>query len=128
MSEPYTHTHLPDIENSAARFGLEGQIAQFAREAVGAEQTGFTLQTYEPGNHTGFGHRHQNAEEVYVVIGGSGRVKLDDEILDIKHLDAVRVAPEVWRAFAAGPDGLQVLAFGPHCPNDGEADREWWSA
>jgi len=74
-----------------------------------------------------FGHRHERAEEVYVVIAGSGRVKLDDEIAELRPLDAVRVAPAVTRAFEAGPDGLELLAFGPRHDGDGELFPGWWS-
>jgi mannose-6-phosphate isomerase-like protein (cupin superfamily) len=74
-----------------------------------------------------FGHRHDKAEEVYVVIAGSGRVKLDDEIVDIAGRDAVRVAPGVMRAFEAGSDGMELLAFGAHHDGDGEVVQGWWS-
>ncbi len=60
------------------------------------------------------------------MISGSGRMKLDDEIIEIERLDAIRVAPQVWRSFTPGPDGIEVLAFGPRYDGDGEADPEWW--
>jgi quercetin dioxygenase-like cupin family protein len=68
-----------------------------------------------------FSHRHTNAEEIYVNLTGSGRVKLDDQVFEVRARDAIRVAPEVARAFEAGPDGLEFVAFGPHLPGDGEA-------
>jgi mannose-6-phosphate isomerase-like protein (cupin superfamily) len=74
-----------------------------------------------------FGHRHDQAEEVYVVLSGSGRVKLDDDIEEIAAMDAIRVAPAVTRAFEAGPEGLQLLAFGPRRRGDGEVIQGWWS-
>ena len=75
-----------------------------------------------------FTHRHREAEEVYVVLRGRGRVKLDDEILDVGPLDAIRVAPGTARAFEAGDDGLDLLAFGPHRGNDGVPVDDPWTA
>lgn len=69
----------------------------------------------------------ENAEEVYVVISGSGRAKLDDEIIDLQRLDAIRVAPTVTRAFEAGEDGLELVAVGPRHEGDGEILPGWWS-
>ena len=66
------------------------------------------------------------AEEVYVVLSGSGRVKLDDAVVDLRRLDALRVAPAVTRGFGAGPDGLELLVFGPHHEAHGEAFQDWW--
>jgi len=64
---------------------------------------------------------------MYVVTSGSGRIKLDDEVLVIQRLDAIRVTPEVIRSFEAGPDGLEFLVFGPHLDGDGEVFPGWWS-
>lgn len=85
-----------------------------------AEQTGFSLHRVKPGQRQGFAHRHDAAEEIYVVVSGAGRMKLDDDVIDVRPLDAVRVAPSVVRAFEAGSDGLEVLAFGPRHDGDGE--------
>ena len=74
-----------------------------------------------------FAHRHDEAEEVYVVLSGSGRVRLDDEILDLVQLDAIRIAPWVTRCFESGEDGLELLVFGPRCPNDAEMVPDWWT-
>jgi mannose-6-phosphate isomerase-like protein (cupin superfamily) len=71
-------------------------------------------------------HRHRRAEEVYVILGGNGRIKLDEEIFDVQALDAVRVAPGVARAFEAGPEGLEFIAFGPHYDGDGEPVEDDW--
>jgi mannose-6-phosphate isomerase-like protein (cupin superfamily) len=123
---PYTHRHLADIEPAATRFPLPGQTVRFATSALGAQQTGVTLQRYEPEAHPGFGHRHRAAEEVYVVIAGSGRIKLDDDVIEVRAFDAIRVAPHVWRAFSAGPEGMDLVAFGPHHEADGESRADWW--
>jgi mannose-6-phosphate isomerase-like protein (cupin superfamily) len=79
-----------------------------------------------PGKRSPFAHRHAGAEEVYVVLAGSGRIKVDDQLIDVQPLDAIRVAPEVARAFEAGPDGLEFLAFGPHREADGEQVNDPW--
>lgn len=125
----YTIRNLREVEDSAPKFGFEAtQEAHFAHGALDAEQTGLSFHVVKPGCRQGFAHRHEAAEEIYVVIGGSGRVKLDDEIVDIKPLDAIRVAPQVARAFEAGSDGLELVAFGPRHAGDGEIlTGDFWS-
>jgi mannose-6-phosphate isomerase-like protein (cupin superfamily) len=123
----FTIENLRTVEDSAPKFGFsELQEARFAREALDAESTGLSYHRIRPGKRQGFGHRHVNAEEVYVVLSGSGRVRLGDEIRDIGVLDAIRVAPDVARAFEGGPEGLEILAFGPHHGGDGEILPEFW--
>jgi len=91
-----------------------------------AEQTGVTHFRLRPGRRSPFAHRHADAEEVYVILAGSGRIKLDDDLVELRPLDAIRVAPDVVRAFEAGPDGLEFLAFGPHHDADGEPINDPW--
>ncbi len=127
MPENYTHKKLTEVDDAAAGTGMgEIQEARFATEALGAEDTGFSLHRVNPDKRQAFGHKHENAEEVYVVIGGSGRVKVDDDVLDLERLDALRLAPGVMRAFEAGPEGLELLAFGPRHQGDGEIVQGWW--
>jgi mannose-6-phosphate isomerase-like protein (cupin superfamily) len=129
MASPYTHKNLTEVDDSGPQFGAEGRAEiRFAGEAFDAENTGFTYHRLEPDVHAGFGHRHQNAEEVYVVLSGGGRVKLDDDIVELGRLDTIRVSPEVWRAFSAGPEGLELIVFGPRHDSDGEVDPNWWPA
>ncbi len=73
-----------------------------------------------------FGHRHRHAEEVAVVLAGSGQVKIDDEVRDVRPLDATRLAPGSGRAFQAGPDGLDFIIFGPHHTGDAVIERDFW--
>ena len=128
MTEPYTLTKLAAVEDSAVKFGMgDVQEARFATGDLEAEQTGVSYHRVKPGKRQAFAHRHENAEEVYVVLAGSGRVKLDDEIVPIEKLDALRVAPQVIRGFEAGPDGLDLLAFGPRHDGDGEVLPGWWT-
>lgn len=123
----YTHKNLEEVEDSAPGFGMpDGTEARFAREAFDAQDTGFAFHRLAPNVRHPFGHKHENAEEVYVVIRGSGRAKIDDEVLDLKTLDAIRVAPSAVRAMEAGPDGIEVLVFGAHHDGDGELLPGWW--
>jgi mannose-6-phosphate isomerase-like protein (cupin superfamily) len=125
----YTKKNLRDIEDSAVKFGLsDAQQARFARRDLAAEQTGLTHLIVKPGQREAFAHRHRDAEEVYVVLGGSGRVKLDDEIVDLNRLDAVRVGPGTTRQLEAGPDGLEVLIFGAHVEGDVEQVADFWTS
>jgi mannose-6-phosphate isomerase-like protein (cupin superfamily) len=121
----YTVKNLDEVEDSAPKFGFgDKQEAHFAYGALDAEQTGFAFHRVKPGQRQGFAHRHEAAEEVYVILSGSGRVKLDDDVVELKRLDAVRVAPAVARAFEADGDGLEILAFGPRHEGDGELLRD----
>lgn len=125
----YTIVNLDSVEDMAPKFGLsELGEARFAREDLGAVDTGMGYQRLRPHRRQGFGHRHQRAEEVYVVLDGSGLVRIDDEIHEIGKLDAIRVAPGSMRAFEAGPEGLELLAVGPHHKGDGEMSPEFWPA
>jgi mannose-6-phosphate isomerase-like protein (cupin superfamily) len=128
MSSTYTVKKLTEIEDSARKFGYgEHQEARFAKDELETEQTGVSLQRVKPGKRQAFAHRHANVEEVYVVLAGSGRAKLDDEIVELERLDAIRVAPGVIRAFEGGPEGIELLAFGPRADGDAEMVRDWWS-
>lgn len=128
MPAPFTHKKLTDVKDSAPEFGYgEIQEARFARKDLDAEDTGVSHLRLKPQQRSPFGHKHDDAEEVYVVLAGSGRMKLDDEIIEVETLDAIRVSPEVTRAFEAGPGGIEVLAVGPHHDGDGEIFPGWWS-
>jgi quinol monooxygenase YgiN/mannose-6-phosphate isomerase-like protein (cupin superfamily) len=123
----YTHVNLDDVEDMAPRFGYQHQgEARFATRALDAAQTGVSHQRLRPGVRQAFGHRHHHAEEVFVVLAGSGRVRIEDEIRDVRALDAIRVAPGSPRAFEAGPDGLEFLVFGPHHAGDAVIERTFW--
>jgi mannose-6-phosphate isomerase-like protein (cupin superfamily) len=125
----YTKKNLRDVEDMAVKHGLsENQEARFARQALDAEQTGVNYLIIKPERREAFAHRHRTAEEIYVVLGGSGRVKLDDELVELAALDAVRVGPGTTRSFEAGPDGLEVLVFGPHVESDGEMVSDFWGS
>jgi mannose-6-phosphate isomerase-like protein (cupin superfamily) len=125
----YTKKNLRDVEDSAVKFGLsDAQEARFARRDLAAEQTGLTHLIVKPGQREAFAHRHRAAEEVYIVLSGSGRVKLDDELVDLTGLDAVRVGPGTTRQLEAGPDGLEVLIVGAHVEGDVEQVADFWTS
>ena len=124
----YTIKNLRDVEDIAATQGFgEVQEARFAHGDLNAEQIGISLQKVKPGKRHAFAHRHRQAEEVYVVVSGSGRVKLDDDVKDVRALDAIRVGPSVTRAFEADDEGLELLAFSPRAKGDAEIveDFSW---
>jgi uncharacterized cupin superfamily protein len=123
----YAKKNLRAVEDSAVKFGLsETQEARFPREDLGAEQIGMNLLKVKPAQREAFAHRHRTAEEIYVVMSGSGRVKLDDELVELAPFDAVRVSPGVTRSFEGGPDGLEVLIVGPRVEDDGEVVPDFW--
>ena len=123
----YTHINLEDVDDMAPRFGFQDQgEARFPTRPLGALRTGLSHQRLRPSARQAFGHRHRHAEEVFVVLAGEGRVKIDDEIAPVRPLDAIRVAPTSTRAFEAGPNGLEFLVFGPHHRGDAVTDPDFW--
>ncbi len=122
-----TIMNLDEMEDLAAKRGPDvPQEVRFAGGDLELSQCGLSHHRLKPDRRQAFGHRHDEAEEVYVVIGGSGRVKLDDEVREVGRLDAIRVGPEVTRAFEAGPDGLEFIALGQSFRGDGEIVSDWW--
>ena len=121
----YTIKNLRAVDDAAAGRDLsEVQEARFAMGALDAEATGLCLQRVKPTKRQACAHRHDQAEEIYVVLSGRGRVKLDDDIENVHPLDAIRVAPAVARAFEAGDEGLELLVFGTHHENDAKMIQE----
>jgi mannose-6-phosphate isomerase-like protein (cupin superfamily) len=121
----YTIKNLRELQDHAPRAGFDSvQEARFGSKELETESTGFAYHVVKPGKRQAFAHRHENAEEVYVVLSGTGRVKLEDDVEDVKPLDAIRVAPALARSFEAGDDGLEILVFGPRHEGDGEILKE----
>jgi quercetin dioxygenase-like cupin family protein len=122
----YSIINLHELEGSAnARPEVFGR---FGRSHLDSEHLGVSYFRYAPGYRPSLGHRHREQEEAYVVVGGSGRVKLDDEVHDVKQWDVVRVAPPTARAFEAGPDGLELIVVGSDRPEGGDGERieDFW--
>ena len=130
---PFTHRNLrADLDDVGSNFdGAPGLEFRLASTALELEQSGLSYQRIPPGHRFPYGHTHREQEEVYVVVRGSGRMKVDDEIVELKEWDAVRVPPGTWRGYEAGPEGLEILVIG--APNlgenprdDVEGRRDWW--
>ena len=118
-----------DVEDQAVKFGFAPNMEmRMARDPLALEQSGLTYQRIAPNFRIPFGHRHKQQEEVFVVIAGGGRMKLDGELVELRQWDAVRVPSETMRGFEAGGDGAELLIIG--APNTGsgdvELDRDWW--
>lgn len=109
------------------KFGFSPDMeSRFAGKELACERTGLSYQRLAPGVRQPFAHKHEQDEEVYVVLAGGGQMRLDDDEIELAPWDAVRVAPETVRAFAAGPDGLELLAFGSHQADDAEMRPAQW--
>ena len=125
----YTIKNLKDVDDAAA--GRGGDVeARMARKHIDSEHLGVSYFRYGPGFRSPIGHRHREQEEAYVVVSGSGRIRLGDEVHDLRQWDVVRVAPSVIRAFEGGPDGIEIVAIGADRPEggDGETVKDFWPA
>ena len=124
----YTKHTLSDVENQAPRFGMPDQLeARFARTAIEGQELGLSLFRLDPNFRIPFGHKHAGQEEVYVVTKGSGRIKVEDEIVELDQWDAIRIDKDTMRDVEAGPDGIEYLAFGAgDDPSEVEMAQGWW--
>ena len=123
----YATVNLLDVKDSLAE-RAPGIEARFARDHLASRDLGVTLMRYGANLRSPMAHSHREQEEAYVVVAGSGRVLLDGEIHKLALWDVLRVAPEVVRAFEAGPDGMDVIAVGGPKPREGDgvlAELEW---
>ena len=126
----YTHLNLKEVEDQAPKFGLSPDLEfRMGRVPLDMENAGVSYLRVAPNFRIPFGHNHKNQEEVYVVIAGGGRIKLGDDVRDLKQWDAVRVHKDTMRGFEAGPDGVEMIAIGaPNTgPGDAEMEQGWWS-
>ena len=131
---PYTLRNIKEhLEDIGSVFnGAPGLEFRAATKPLELEHSALSYQRVPPGCRFPYGHTHKTQEEVYVVVRGGGRMKVDDEIVELAEWDAVRVPPGAWRGYEAGPDGLEILVIG--APNLGDAPREdvkgrrdWWA-
>ena len=124
----YTVKNLKEVTNSAEQFGMADNLeARFARKPLELENFGVSYQRLEPNFRIPFGHKHGTQEELYVVVRGSGRVKVDEEIVELAEWDAIRIPGEVTRNFEAGADGLELVAIGAPQADDTEMVQGWWA-
>ena len=127
-TDPYTIVNFEDVDNPAPRFGMgDSMDTRFAREALGLQNSGVSRFRIGASFRTPFGHKHAEQEEVYVVLSGSARVKLDDDIVELKQWDALRIAPGVMRCVESGPDGCEMILVSAPNPRDTEMVPGWWS-
>jgi mannose-6-phosphate isomerase-like protein (cupin superfamily) len=127
----YTLVNLKeDVDDQAPNFGLSPNLeARMARVALGMENAGLSYLRIAPGFRIPFAHKHKNQEEVYVIVNGTARIKLEDEVKDMKQWDAVRVHRDTVRGFEGGDDGAEFIAIGaPNTgPGDAETIQDWWT-
>ena len=123
----FTVVNLSDVEDVVGDRapGMEGR---FARKQMGSKELGVSFLRFGPNVRSPAGHSHKQQEEAYVVVDGSGRVKIDDEIVDVKKWDIVRISPKAIRAFEGGPEGLALIAIGGTRPKEGDGVMvaDWW--
>jgi mannose-6-phosphate isomerase-like protein (cupin superfamily) len=131
---PFTRKNLKrDLDDLGSNFdGSPDLEFRAATAALGLERSGLTYQRVPPDYRFPYGHTHETQEEIYVVVRGSGRMKVDDEIIELAEWDAVRVPPGSWRGYEAGPDGLELLvigapSLGDNPRDDVDGERDWWS-
>ena len=126
----YTKKNLKqDVENAAPKFGMPDELeARFGRGALEGETLGLSLMTLDPNFRIPFGHKHEGQEEVYVIVRGSARIKVEDEIVELGAWDAIRFDKDTMRNVEAGPEGVEYLAFGAgDDPRDAEMAPGWWT-
>ncbi len=125
----YTKLNFADVKDLAPDYGMSDMgEARFARGALGAERIGLSKYTINAGHRLGFGHRHETSEEAYLVLSGSGQFRVEDEVFEVAPLDIVYCSPTAMRGWQAGPDGMELLAFGTHTEGENtEMSRDFWS-
>jgi quercetin dioxygenase-like cupin family protein len=123
----YSIVNLREVDDDTGG-RVEGMRGAFGRKYLDSRDLGVSLWSYRADLRAPFAHSHREQEEAYVVVAGSGRIRLDDEVRELKEWDVVRVAPHVVRGFEAGPDGLELIAVGGPKPEEGDgvpSDSPW---
>jgi|SRR6266487_6862322 len=126
----HTVINLKEVEDQAPKFGLSPNVEmRMARVPLELEHSGVSYQRIAPNFRLPFGHKHKTQEELYIVLSGSLRAKIEDEVVELKPLDAVRVHKDTMRSFEGGPEGAEILAIGAPStgPGDGDTVQGWWS-
>jgi mannose-6-phosphate isomerase-like protein (cupin superfamily) len=126
----YTIRNLKEVDDAAPAFGMAPDVeARFARKPLESQKVALSYQRLQPNVRMPFGHTHPDQEEIYVVLAGSGRAKVGDEVVELRPWDALRVDPETMRAIEAGPDGVEYLAIGGPIGETNDADmvQGWWA-
>lgn len=124
----YTVVNMKEVEDQGAKFGLSPDLeARFARVPLEAELIGISYQRLAPNFRIPWGHTHKTQEEIYVLISGNVKMKVGEDMVEMKPWDAVRVHKDTMRGFEAGAQGAELIAIGaPGGPGDAEMEQGWW--
>jgi len=129
----YTKVNLHEIEDVARKRDMPDEMSvRFPGGELGTEKASVSLQRYGPNFRQPFGHKHEQQEEIYVIVEGAGKMALDDEVIEVEQWDVIRVAPATMRAFEGGPDGIEFLAIGApasgaeRAREDAAPEPGWW--
>jgi uncharacterized cupin superfamily protein len=124
----HAKANIDKAEDIAPKYGMDSQgETRILRRDLGAEGIGASFYRWKPGKRTSFGHTHEKSEEMYLVLKGSARMKVDDDIVELAERDLLYVSPGAMREWEAGPDGVEILAFGHHNDGDSTMTPGWWS-
>ena len=125
----YAKVNLKELDDQAERSGLAPNIEfRAAKAPLELENSAVSYQRLAPNFRVPFGHKHEQQEEVYIVVSGSARIKIEDEVLDLKQWDVVRLPPNTMRGTEAGPEGVEIIAIGAPLTSQGDSDlvQGWW--
>jgi mannose-6-phosphate isomerase-like protein (cupin superfamily) len=125
----YTVQNLKEVEDQAPKFGMEGIEFRMGRVPLELENFGLSYKKLAPNFRLPFGHTHKQQEEAYVLVSGSARMKVGNEVVELKPWDVVRVQSDTMRCVEAGPDGAEIIAVGAPNTGPGDADMQqgWWN-
>jgi len=127
----YTMENLKEVENQGVKFGLDENDVQLrmAKDPLGCENMGVSYERLGSGWRMPFGHKHREQEEVYVLVTGSARMKIEDEVIELQPWSAVRVSADTMRSLEGGPEGAELIVIGaPRTgPGDGDIVPGWWT-
>jgi len=127
----YTVKNLREVDNQGVHFGLDENDMEIrmAKDPLECSHAGISYVKLGPGWRAPFGHTHKMQEEIYVLVGGSARMKVDDEVVDLDPFTAVRISPEVMRSYEGGPDGAELIVIGAPKTGGGDANtvQGWWT-
>jgi mannose-6-phosphate isomerase-like protein (cupin superfamily) len=125
----YTRVNLKEVEDQAPKFGMEELEFRTAREPLELSNSAVSYMRLNPNYRLPFGHTHNTQEELYVLVDGTARLKLGDDVIDLRPFDAVRIPKDTMRNLEGGPDGAVVILFGAPKTEAGDAqmDPDWWT-
>jgi mannose-6-phosphate isomerase-like protein (cupin superfamily) len=127
----YSVQNLNEVQNQGENFGINPDEMQLrmAKDPLECQNAGVTLLRLGPGYRAPFGHKHKTQEEIYILVKGDARMKIEDEVVELQPMTAVRVDPGTMRGYEAGSEGADLIVIGaPRTgPGDGDMEPGWWS-